>query len=321
MILVEHKELVFLNREQYLGAVGDKNAANRLFRIKRVNVDGVDLADLSFRLNAELPDGTPDTAYLEKEVREEEILLTWAVSDKMVSQPGTAWINLRAHDDTGAVKWRSFRAAVYIEGTTAEPSGPQLSEVEQLERAIDKKLESVNTAEEARKKAEKEREQAEADRVEADQAREEKTDAAIKTFEGQIEDARQYADKAKSYAIGQTGTRPGEDSDNAKEYCRQSNIHKGAAESAKEQAEAARDDLIKRIDSGEFTGPQGPPGPRGEKGESGINIPAASVMYVYTDSADNCAIHCVYDDAVHAAPPIKYRESDGALFWQYDDGQ
>ena len=157
--------------------------------------------------------------------------------------------------------------------------------------------------------------------MEADRAREEKTDAAIKTFEGQIEDARQYADKAKSYAIGQTGTRPGEDSDNAKEYCRQSNIHKGAAESAKEQAEAARDDLIKRIDSGEFTGPQGPPGPRGEKGESGINIPAASVMYVYTDSADNCAIHCVYDDAVHAAPPIKYRESDGALFWQYDDGQ
>lgn len=102
--------------------------------------------------------------------------------------------------------------------------------------------------------------------MEADQAREEKTDAAIKTFEGQIEDARQYADKAKSYAVGQTGTRPGEDSDNAKEYCRQSNIHKGAAEEAKEQAEAARDDLIKRIDSGDFTGATGAAGTAGTTG-------------------------------------------------------
>ena len=56
MILIKHKELLFANREQYIAAVGDTNAACRTFCLQRVTIDGVDLADLSFRLNAELPD-------------------------------------------------------------------------------------------------------------------------------------------------------------------------------------------------------------------------------------------------------------------------
>lgn len=78
------------------------------------------------------------------------------------------------------------------------------------------------------------------------------------------------------------------------------------------------------------TGPQGPQGiqgqvgpqgPKGEQGKSGANIPAASRLYIYTDEADNCAMHCVYDDALYTAPPFLYDTATGAIKWQYDDGK
>lgn len=321
MILIKHKELLFANREQYIAAVGDTNAACRTFCLQRVTIDGVDLADLSFRLNAELPDGSPDSAFLEKEIREDEILLTWTISATMTAQPGTCFINLRAHDDNGSLKWASFKAPVYVEGTTSQPSAGGLSEIEELERHIDQKLGSVDSAEQGRTKAEQEREQAEQARVAADEERTRKTDEVINTFGENIELAKNYATVAKSYAVGETGTRVGENSDNAKEYCRLANIEKGSAEAAAEEARAARDDFIKRLDAGEYTGTQGPKGDKGEKGDSGVSIPGSSLLQIYTDQEDNCAIHCVYDDALYAAPPIQYREADGAILWQYDDGK
>ena len=307
MILIKHKELLFANREQYIAAVGDTNAACRTFCLQRVTIDGVDLADLSFRLNAELPDGSPDSAFLEKEIREDEILLTWTISATMTAQPGTCFINLRAHDDTGSLKWASFKAPVYVEGTTSQPSSGGLSELEELERHIDQKLDSVDSAEQGRTKAEQERTR--------------KTDEVINTFGEQIERAKNYATAAKSYAVGGTGTRVGENSDNAKEYCRMANIEKVSAEAAAEETKNARDDFIKRLEAGEYTGAQGPKGDKGEKGDSGVSIPGSSLLQIYTDQEDNCAIHCVYDDALYAAPPIQYREADGAILWQYDDGK
>lgn len=321
MILIKHKELLFANREQYIAAVGDTNAACRTFCLQRVTIDGVDLADLSFRLNAELPDGSPDSSFLEKEIRDDEILLTWTIAATMTAQPGTCFINLRAHDDNGTLKWASFKAPVYVEGTTSQPSAGGLSEIEELERHIDQKLNSVDSAEQGRAKAEQEREQAEKDRVAADEERTRKTDEVISTFNENIEQAKKYATAAKSYAVGGTGTRVGENSDNAKEYCRLANIEKGSAEAAAEAARAARDDFIKRLDAGEYTGAQGPKGDKGEKGDSGVSIPGSSLLQIYTDHEDNCAIHCVYDDSLYEAPPIQYREADGAILWQYEDGK
>lgn len=321
MILIKHKEMLFANKEQYIAAAGDTNAACRTFCLQRVTVDGVDLADLSFRLNAELPDGSPDASFLAKEIRDDMILLTWTISATMTAQPGTCFINLRAHDDNGTVKWASFRAPVYVEGITSQPSAGGLSEIEELERQIDQKLSSVDSAEQKRTKAEQDREQAEQARVAADEERTQKTDEVIATFGENIERAKHYATEARSYAVGGTGTRVGENSDNAKEYCRLANIEKGRAEAAAEKAETARDDFIKRLDAGEYTGAQGPKGDKGEKGDSGVSIPGSSLLQIYTDQEDNCAIHCVYDDSLYEAPPIQYREADGAILWQYDDGK
>ncbi len=76
-------------------------------------------------------------------------------------------------------------------------------------------------------------------------------------------------------------------------------------------------------------GPQGLQGPKGDKGDtgpagpqgkSGVSIPASARVYLYTDDADNSAIHCVYDDALYDAPPFKYNSATGAISWSFDDG-
>lgn len=120
------------------------------------------------------------------------------------------------------------------------------------------------------------------------------------------------------------------------------------ANSALKNVEEVRQDLANRVASGEFkgekgdagaqgpkgetgdqgsrgekgeTGAQGPKGDPGAQGQSGVNIPASSRVYIYTDDADNSAIHCVYDDALYDEPPFLYDSSTGAIKWMYDDGK
>lgn len=68
-------------------------------------------------------------------------------------------------------------------------------------------------------------------------------------------------------------------------------------------------------------GQAGPQGQVGPQGKSGVSIPASSRVYIYTDDADNSALHCVYDDALYDAPPFLYDASSGAIKWQFDDGK
>lgn len=96
------------------------------------------------------------------------------------------------------------------------------------------------------------------------------------------------------------------------------------ANAAAANAEATRQDINKRLAAGEFKGDKGEPGKDGEKGEvgaSGLSISTSTPLFsVYVDSADNGALHVVYDDSTGDAPPVSYRESDGAIYWSYDDG-
>lgn len=323
MILVKNKELLFSNREQYLGTTADNHSAVRTFQIPRICIDGVDIADLSFRINVKRTDEEPDSCYLEKEVRDEEILLTWDIDGSVLVEPGTMFINLRAHDDDGSLKWASYQAPVYVEGTTEQPELPsgQLTELEELERTFDKKVQGIIGSEAERVQAEAERAAAELERQAAEQSREEKTEKVIGTFNAAISEAEKNAQLAKSYAVGDSGIRAGENTDNAEYYSRMAGLSQGKAEAAQKAAEQAQEDVIARLNAGEFTGPQGPQGEPGEQGKSGISIPANCLLYIYTDDADNSAIHCVYDDAVFEQPPIQYREEDGAILWQYDDGK
>ena len=99
------------------------------------------------------------------------------------------------------------------------------------------------------------------------------------------------------------------------------NIAAGNANDAAANAAATRQDILDRQAAGEFNGATGATGPQGPQGQSGVSIPPSSRMYVYTDDANNSAIHCVYDDALYDAPPIKYNDVTGAMYWTYDNGQ
>lgn len=99
------------------------------------------------------------------------------------------------------------------------------------------------------------------------------------------------------------------------------NIAAGNANDAAESAAETRQDILNRLAEGEFKGEKGDTGNTGPQGQSGISIPPSSRMYVYTDDANNSAIHCVYDDALYDAPPIQYNDVTGAMYWTYDNGQ
>lgn len=64
----------------------------------------------------------------------------------------------------------------------------------------------------------------------------------------------------------------------------------------------------------------GPAGAEGSQGKSGITVPGSSCLYLYTDDADNSAIHCVYDDNFYAAPPFSYNGASGEIKWSFDNG-
>lgn len=93
------------------------------------------------------------------------------------------------------------------------------------------------------------------------------------------------------------------------------------ANNAAANAAETRQDILDRLAAGEFKGEKGNTGEQGPQGQSGVNVPASSRMYIYTDDANNSAIHCVYDDALYDAPPLNYNDTTGAISWTYDNGQ
>ncbi len=179
---------------------------------------------------------------MEKAVSEDAIDLIWTVSTGILQAPGTAFVNIRATDEYGVVKWSSYKAPVYIDGVTEIPDGDvALSELEQMEIKIDKALQTVDKNEKQRQNAEEERIEAEKEREEADQGRDETMNEKIKTFDRAISNAEGHATTSRSYALGDTGTRNGEERENAKYYYEESKKAKEDAETARKGAEEARD--------------------------------------------------------------------------------
>lgn len=194
MVIVKNKTLLFSNREQYLGTSYDNNSAIRCFEIQRHTIDGVDIAGLTFRMNVNCPDGSAIDEYLEKEVRDDVILLTWKITDKVLKLGGTMFINIRAFNSTGSVKWASYLAPVYSEGTGRLPevSKDQITDFERMEALINE----IYEADTDRRASEEERKAAEAARVEAELSREEK----VKVFDDAIAEAELHADRADEEA-------------------------------------------------------------------------------------------------------------------------
>lgn len=167
MIKVRSKTLFIPAEEQSIGAVGEADSTVREFHIDRVSGDGVDLANLLFKLNIRYAGVREiDRSDLEKIVTDNAIILRWLISSVTLRNAGTAFLQLDAFDETGSCRWKSYPGAVYIEKSlgNAEVPSNTLSELEQLE----KKFAKVGEGETARVEAEKKRVIAEEKREEAE---------------------------------------------------------------------------------------------------------------------------------------------------------
>ena len=171
MIILRSRSLIIPNDEYNLGNDYDTNTATRVFQLDRV-MEGIDLANLMFKLDLTYADGTSDTLALDSEVTDDKINLTWTVTKNQLHVPGTVVVQIRALNVDGNMKWTSYIGAFFVEASmfgSADYNG-KLSEVEQFEVAIKSEKERVQN-EKARQDAEAERVHAEAERKSAEEER------------------------------------------------------------------------------------------------------------------------------------------------------
>ena len=194
MIKVRSKTLFIPAEEQSIGAVGEADSTVREFHIDRVSGDGVDLANLLFKLNIRYAGVRDiDRSDLEKVITDNAIILRWLISSVTMSHAGTAFIQLDAFDETGSCRWKSYPGAVYIEKSlgSTDVSSNTLSELEQLE----KKFAKVKDGEDARVEAEKKRVSAEEKREEA----EGKRNASLANIVAEEEKIKAVSAETKGY--------------------------------------------------------------------------------------------------------------------------
>ena len=229
MIIVKNRTLLFANREQYLGTSYDNNSAVRMFQVPRISVDGVDIANLTFVANLKKSNGAKVSSYLEKEIRDEEIILVWEITNEALNPAGTMFLNLRATDSGGTVRWSTYPAAVYAEGSIDAPeaSGDAVLGFEQMVARSEELILEL--------------EETEAERVEAErlrmEAEEERTSRAEGLY-GQLGDAIRSADEAAAKANAAAGRldEVGEAIDSANQAAA---VAVQAAENANDAAEVA----------------------------------------------------------------------------------
>ena len=196
MIILRSRSLIIPTDEYNLGNDYDTNTATRVFQLDRV-MEGIDIANLMFKLDLTYADGTSDTLALDSEVTDDKINLTWTVTKNQLHVPGTVVVQIRALNVDGNMKWTSYIGAFFVEASmfgSADYNG-KLSEVEQFEVAIKSEKERVQN-EKARQDAEAERVQAEAERKSAEEERKtaESERKSAETVRSNAETARESAE-------------------------------------------------------------------------------------------------------------------------------
>ena len=206
MIKVRSKTLFIPAEEQSIGAVGEAESTIREFHIDRISGDGVDLANLIFRLNLRYAGvQRTDRSDLEKVVTDSTIILRWTISAVTLKNPGTIFVQLDAFDEGGACRWKSYQGAMYVEKSVGTPTAtPQeLSELEQLERKLEKlkvASESLESIEQTDKKFTAAMEEVKANKEFVAQAKDSVDEAkrAVDTAKQAVDTAKQAVDTAKA---------------------------------------------------------------------------------------------------------------------------
>ena len=148
MISVIGKQLIFPNEEQRF-VMGDGETISRTFVMSRYEADRIDLSPLTFRLDVEYKGGQKDTLFLTKTVEETQMKLQWDVKASDLKENGTVFVALRAFDGDGVARWTSAKTPIFVNNiidTPADWTG-DLTELEQMEAAVDAAIERANNAE------------------------------------------------------------------------------------------------------------------------------------------------------------------------------
>ena len=131
MITIENRQMLIPRGEEIIGTSADNLCDTRTFSLPRISATLLDLSALKFFLDLEYADGTKDTDSLQATYEEDRILLLWQIRNTQLRVPGAVFIALRGYDDTGTMRYTSYKTPVYVEDAINTPEGkPGLSEFE-----------------------------------------------------------------------------------------------------------------------------------------------------------------------------------------------
>lgn len=233
MITVRGRELIIPESERQIGTQYDSNSEIRQIKVSRLTVGGVDISHLDFRLDLRYGNEKKDTALLDKEITDDEVILTWTVGPNSVKKVGTVWIAVRGSDDFGTVKWATNQGYLYVGKTIDTPSGEgvDLTEMEALEKRLDQKTAEIDTAEKKRVEAENIREENEQQRLNNEREWQVQGERAVQAAKD-AQAAASAAEKEKTAAMGYATT-AGSSADDARRHA------EAASTSAKRAEEIA----------------------------------------------------------------------------------
>ncbi len=263
MIIVRGRELIIPESERQIGTQYDSNSEVRQIKVSRLTAGGVDISHLDFRLDLRYGNEKKDTALLDKEISDEDIILTWTVGPNSVKEVGTVWIAVRGSDDFGKVKWATNQGYLYVGKTIDTPSGEgvDLTEMEELEKRLDQKTAELDTAEKKRVEAENIREENEQQRLNNEREWQVQGEKAVQAAKD-AQAAASAAEKEKTVAM-EYATAAGGSADDARQYAEAASTSAVNADASAKRAEEIAEGLgsydgtaasVTAVDTHNFTG-------------------------------------------------------------------
>lgn len=263
MITVRGRELIIPESERQIGTQYDSNSEVRQIKVSRLTAGGVDISHLDFRLDLRYGNEKKDTALLDKEITDDEVILTWTVGPNSVKGVGTVWIAVRGSDDFGTVKWATNQGYLYVGKTIDTPSGEgvDLTEMEALEKRLDQKTAELDTAEKKRVEAENIREENEQQRLNNEREWQVQGEKAVQAAKD-AQAAASAAEKEKTVAM-EYATAAGGSADDARQYAEAASTSAVNADASAKRAEEIAEGLgsydgtaasVTAVDTHNFTG-------------------------------------------------------------------
>lgn len=263
MIIVRGRELIIPESERQIGTQYDSNSEVRQIKVSRLTAGGVDISHLDFRLDLRYGNEKKDTALLDKEITDDEVILTWTVGPNSVKGVGTVWIAVRGSDDFGTVKWATNQGYLYVGKTIDTPSGEgvDLTEMEALEKRLDQKTAELDTAEKKRVEAENIREENEQQRLNNEREWQVQGEKAVQAAKD-AQAAASAAEKEKTVAM-EYATAAGGSADDARQYAEAASTSAVNADASAKRAEEIAEGLgsydgtaasVTAVDTHNFTG-------------------------------------------------------------------